>query len=181
MAVNEILPFGAGASNELTQAAYAADAQRTSGNQPGIARSPLVNKALHQSSTIAAGVAQFIADRQGANVTDTLLPSQVAALLVAALGSGSTLGNPGNIALPGGWILKVGTTPYADLAVEAAVVVNYGTPFPNAAVALMHSVQSSQLVTSRTAGFNAGGFNVTLHEFDTTAVGGALHWFALGY
>jgi len=84
MASNEILPFGATASNELTQAAYAADAQRLTGHQPGVARSALMNKTLHQVSVIAAGVAQFLADRQATNIVDTLTPAQVAALFATA-------------------------------------------------------------------------------------------------
>lgn len=91
MASNSILPFGATASNELSQSAYAADAQRLTGNQPGVARSPLVNKALHQLSVVAAGVAQFVADRQSADVVDTLTPAQFATMLAAA-GRGGLIG-----------------------------------------------------------------------------------------
>lgn len=82
---NKILGFGTSATNELTDAAYAADAQRLSGNVPGVARSSLVNKVLHQTSVIAAGVAQYLADRQSADIVDTLTPAQVAALLTANL------------------------------------------------------------------------------------------------
>lgn len=87
MALNKILGFGTSATNELTDAAYAADAQRLSGNVPGVARSSLVNKALHGLSTMAAGLAQFLADRQGSDIVDTLTPAQVAALLTANLPS----------------------------------------------------------------------------------------------
>ncbi len=87
MATNEILPFASTdtGTNLLTQAEYTADAQRTTGNQPGIARSKLVNKSLRQASTIAAGLAEFIADWQANNVTDGLTPQQVADYLLAAL------------------------------------------------------------------------------------------------
>lgn len=87
MATNEILLF-AGAdigANLLTQAEYSADTQRPIGNQPGIARSKLVNKALRQSSLIAAGVAEFIADKQGNNVTDSLTAQNIADYLEAAI------------------------------------------------------------------------------------------------
>lgn len=82
---NKILGFGTSATNELNDVAYAADAQRLSGNVPGVARSSLVNKVLHQASAIVAGVAQFLADRQSADIVDTLTPAQIAALLTANL------------------------------------------------------------------------------------------------
>lgn len=77
MATNEILQFAETdtGTNLLTQAEYLADAQRPIGNQPGVARSKLVNKALRQSSLIAAAVAQFIADNQTNNVVDTAAPA----------------------------------------------------------------------------------------------------------
>lgn len=84
---NEILPFASTntGTNLLTQAEYTSDAQRTTGNQPGIARSKLVNKAMRQSSLLAAGLAEFIADYQANNVTDGLTPQQVADYLVNAI------------------------------------------------------------------------------------------------
>lgn len=57
-------------TNLLSQVAYAADAQRLIGNQPGIARSPLVNKAIRQSAAIAAAIAQLVADITNQNVVD---------------------------------------------------------------------------------------------------------------
>jgi hypothetical protein len=87
MATNEILRFAETntGTNLLTQAEYASDAQRTTGHQPGIARSKLENKALRQASLIAAGVAEFIADYQANNVTDSLTAQQVADYLLAAI------------------------------------------------------------------------------------------------
>lgn len=71
MATNEILTFAAGGgANILTQAEYASDAQRTSGNVPGVARSKLVNKAARQSSFVSAMIGQFIADQGGIDVVD---------------------------------------------------------------------------------------------------------------
>lgn len=89
MATNEILPFASTntGTNLLTQAEYSADAQRTTGNQPGIARSKLVNKALRQASLISAGLAEFIADYQANNVTDSLTAQNVADYLYAAIQS----------------------------------------------------------------------------------------------
>lgn len=87
MATNEILPFASTdtGTNLLTQPEYVSDAQRTTGNQPGIARSKLVNKALRQSSLLAAGLAEFIADYQSNNVTDSLTPQNIADYLLAAI------------------------------------------------------------------------------------------------
>lgn len=87
MATNEILRFAETntGTNLLTQAEYAADAQRLIGHQPGIARAKLENKALRQASLMAAGLAEFIADYQANNVTDSLTAQQVADYLLAAI------------------------------------------------------------------------------------------------
>ena len=85
MAENQILPFAyADGANVLSQSDYQADNQRLIGHQPGIARSALENKALRQATTIAAGLAQFIADGQAADVTDAKTPVEIAAMLAAA-------------------------------------------------------------------------------------------------
>lgn len=68
---NDILVFADDVSaNVLTQVEYAADTQRTVGNQAGIARSSFVNKVLRQTSFIAASLAQLIVDRTGQSVLD---------------------------------------------------------------------------------------------------------------
>lgn len=72
MAVNEILQFcGTDTGTNLeSQSDYAADSQRTDGNQPGIAKSKLVNKALRQSSFIATAFAQFLVNTTGSDILD---------------------------------------------------------------------------------------------------------------
>lgn len=87
MATNEILPFASTdtGTNLLTQSEYTADAQRTTGNQPGIARSKLVNKAMRQASLLSAGVAQFMANKQTNNITDGLTKDQIAEYMVTAV------------------------------------------------------------------------------------------------
>lgn len=89
MASNLILPFGQAAvsPNTLSDAAYATDPQRTIGHQIGVARNELENKALVQATSVAAGLAQFIADNQANNVTDALTPAQIESYLIAALSS----------------------------------------------------------------------------------------------
>jgi hypothetical protein len=87
MATNEILPFASTntGTNLLTQAEYTSDAQRSIGHQPGIARSKLENKVLRQASLMAAGLAEFIADYQANNVTDSLTTQNIADYLYAAI------------------------------------------------------------------------------------------------
>lgn len=86
MAENQILPFAQGqGANVLSQSDYAGDSMRLQGHQPGVARSALENKALLQCSSIAAGLAQFIADGQADDVTDAKTPAEIAAMLQAAV------------------------------------------------------------------------------------------------
>lgn len=122
MATNEILPFATTntGTNLLTQAEYVADAERITGHQPGIARSKLENKALRQSSLIAAGVAQFIAQYQSNNVTDSLTVQQVADYLLAAvrfqIPSGIiTMWSGSTANIPAGWFLCNGQNGTPDL------------------------------------------------------------------
>lgn len=87
MATNEILTFATTntGTNLLTQAEYASDSQRVIGHQPGIARSKLENKVLRQASLLSAGLAEFIADYQANNVTDSLTPQNIADYLLNAI------------------------------------------------------------------------------------------------
>ena len=143
MATNEILPFASTdtGTNLLTQAEYSTDSQRPIGNQPGIARSKLVNKALRQSSLVSAGVAQYIANKQAANVVDTLTTEQLATLMenaVAAqitaasalsLPTGSLIYYAGSVA-PAGYLEANGAllsrTTYAALFAAIGIIYNAG-------------------------------------------------------
>jgi hypothetical protein len=81
----EILGFAqAGGALVQSQVDYAADAERTLGNQPGIARPDFVNKTLRQCAAMSAGLAQYLANRQTIDVTDSLTASQIAGMLAAA-------------------------------------------------------------------------------------------------
>jgi hypothetical protein len=86
MATNDFVPFCSvdTGTNLEEQAAYLADPQLLIGNQPGVARSQLVNKALRQSTYIAACLAQFLANTTGNNVLDDATMSEVLATLAAA-------------------------------------------------------------------------------------------------
>lgn len=57
-------------TNLLTQGEYATEPQRVIGNQPGIAKSKLVNKAMRQATAITSSYAQFISDTTGQDVLD---------------------------------------------------------------------------------------------------------------
>ncbi len=89
MATNEILKFAESATNILSQGDYDTDPQRDEGVS-GIARSALNNKTQKQTSTVAAGVSQFIADNQSEDVTDDLTADEYAALFDTALKRGSS-------------------------------------------------------------------------------------------
>ncbi|HCL7278878.1 TPA: hypothetical protein N2X24_000593 [Escherichia coli] len=71
MATNDFKPFATGSgANVLSQADYEALSVLASGFLSGKASSAQVNKALRQSSTIAAVLAQFMADSTGSDVLD---------------------------------------------------------------------------------------------------------------
>lgn len=91
MATNEILNFCSTdtGTNLLSQSDYALDTQRPIGNQPGTARSQLVNKVLRQTSSVCAGFGQFLANTQSTDITDGLTTSQLSDIILNAI-RGST-------------------------------------------------------------------------------------------
>lgn len=124
MATNEILTFAGTdtGTNLLTQAEYTSDSQRAIGNQPGIARSKLVNKAMRQTSLVAAALAQYIANRQGSNVVDTKTVSELEAMLVSAISAQINASLPETV--PPSTIIYVprSTAPTGYLKANGAVV-----------------------------------------------------------
>lgn len=72
MATNNFLTFCPtdSGTNLLTQGEYAIAADRTVGNQPGVASSKLVNKAIRQSSVITSQLAQYLSDKMATNILD---------------------------------------------------------------------------------------------------------------
>lgn len=86
MATNEILQFcdNDTGTNLLTQGEYESDTQRRIGNQPGIARSKFVNKVLRQTSTVAAGIGEFIKNG-GNDCTDAQNPNIIAKNIESAV------------------------------------------------------------------------------------------------
>ncbi len=82
---NNFLPFCPTdtGTNLPSQGDYAAAADRTSGNKPGIASSMLNNKALRQANFITSQTAQFIADTLGADVLDDAISAKLLAQINA--------------------------------------------------------------------------------------------------
>lgn len=127
MAANEILPFSQGAgANVLTQAAYTDDPQRIIGHQPGIARAPLANKAVLQSSAVAAGVAQFLANFQGGDITDQLTPQAFSDAFKAALNAAGLF----TTQAPGDQSTKPATCAFVQATVGAAINAGAVVHFP---------------------------------------------------
>lgn len=137
MAANNILPFAQGGTALVqTQATYVADAERTTGNQPGVARPDFVNKTLRQVGAIAAGLAQFLADNQATDVDDALTPAALAAMILAAIKSATAMPAGSIIWVPGGSVpagtIKVNgallsRTAYARLFTFASIAGNMTT------------------------------------------------------
>ena len=72
MAVNYIYQFAGDISAlVLNDGDYSSDVQRPVGNQPGVARADLVNKALRQCSYMSTVLAQFIVTHGGESVHDS--------------------------------------------------------------------------------------------------------------
>lgn len=94
MSDNEFLPFGTGAgANVLSQAEWAALADRSNGFQSGVAKSANVNKALRQAAFVAAMIGQFTADYGGDALDNGDLPTfedNFKAALAAWIASGSS-------------------------------------------------------------------------------------------
>jgi hypothetical protein len=89
MTTNEILQFGTGGTVEdgdvLDLATYAALGDRVNGHQPGIANRALANMIARQTAHMAAGLAQFIANRYLGGVLDDGDLDKVEAGLLAAI------------------------------------------------------------------------------------------------
>lgn len=133
MATNELLPFAAGVgANVLTQAQYAADSQRTSGNVPGVARSALVNKASRQAAFVASMIGQFIVDKTSLDVLDN---GDVAALLnnfIAALSASPAFTGTPTAPTPtaGNSTTRIATTAFVQNAVQGvAIAPGFVLPF----------------------------------------------------
>lgn len=83
---NDFLQFAtSGSANVQSQAAYAADSNRTDGNQPGVASSALNNKALRQANFVTSNLAQIMENFTGASVLDDGVTARFLQTLTATL------------------------------------------------------------------------------------------------
>lgn len=169
MATNEILQFAETdtGTNLLTQAEYFADSQRPIGNQPGVARSKLINKALRQSSVIAAGIAEFLADNQSNNITDSLTPQNIADYMASVVRS---LGIPTAVAGGTADAITADFTPNVSLTNGTTVIVRSG-----AANATTTPTFAPDGLTAKTI---VKGNNLALAAGD---IAGAGHWLEMTY
>lgn len=87
MPTNNFLPFCPTdtGTNLLTQGDYAVAADRTIGNQPGVASAKLVNKAIRQPTFVVSQFAQFLSDFLGVDVLDNGVTATLLAQMNAAL------------------------------------------------------------------------------------------------
>lgn len=70
---NKFLPFASGAgANVQSDADYSADAERTIGNQPGVARSNFVNKSLKQACNFAHLLSEVMANQNDEVLSDSM-------------------------------------------------------------------------------------------------------------
>jgi microcystin-dependent protein len=132
MATNDFIPFATGGSaNVESQADYILDPQVPIGQQPGIAKSALNNKALRQGTYIASCIAQFLSNMTGDSVLDDGTQSEVLATMakIWPAPTGAVLPFAGSVA-PTGFLLADGSavsrTTYANLFAVVGVVYGPG-------------------------------------------------------
>jgi hypothetical protein len=160
MADNKIYPFAQPATppNILSNEDYAASTTVTSTGYvaESIASSALMSKAQRQTSAIAAGIAQWIADNQVAEVNDSLSPATLAGMITAGLSAVNLTTQP-----QFDYSQKAATTEFVKRAAGSfESMVNYGvnTALTNADVGRLVVPSTAGLVFSLplTSGVPAG-------------------------
>ena len=185
MATNEILTFAATGTNILTQAEYVADSQRSIGNQPGTARSKLVNKSLRQTSLMSAALAQVVADNQLIDVVDTLTPTALAAMIEEAVmgiiegmfgGANQSTGVDGFQRLPGGLLIQRGVVTNSPTP-NTPIAVTFPVAFTTSNVAVSNTPQTTVSgATGWTDAVTALGFNSRC-----SVASAPTRWIAVGF
>ena len=130
-------------SNLLTDTVYGASdyTDRTIGNQPGIAKSKLVNKGLRQSTAMASGLALFCSRNvNGITVTDNDSAAAIATYIEDAIAARDT--SAARIAiLEAKLAAQVGTvTPYAGATAPADYLLCQGQSVLRASYPALFSV-----------------------------------------
>lgn len=195
MATNKIYKFAENGttSDLLTDSEYDADSQRLIGNQPGIARAKLVNKALKQHSVMSAGLASFLATNQATNIDDTLTGPQIETAIGAALngfakGSNQLLAVNGYQIFAGGLIIQWGTL---NDAVNTDGVITFPITFPTACLFRIcrntndfsttpapDTIEVTAYDTKTVSSFKWVSTNVNTGVLTAP---GTFSWFAIGY
>lgn len=87
MPANDFLPFCPTdtGTNLLDQSTYLAATDRVDGNQPGVASSKLVNKAIRQPAYVVSQFAQFLSNNLNNDVLDNATPAQLLSQINATL------------------------------------------------------------------------------------------------
>lgn len=130
MPTNEILQFAAegseAAGDLLSQAEYAAHPYRSTGHQVGIARRAVENRVLRQVSHMAAGLAQFIANRYTPGVVDDADLDKVEEGLAEAIRTFVVTGYGKNLGLAGQVLSLLSETGATLGQVTLPSVTGYG-------------------------------------------------------
>lgn len=170
---NEILKFCETdtGTNLPTQAAYTADVQRTTGNQPGIAKSKLVNKALRQSAWISKVFADYLIQQTGGNVTDDSNDAVLLAKITATFATGLPIASIVDMTVP--------QVPTGFLKCNGANVsrTTYSALFASLVTAQSYTLQTftvtiaSPAVVTKTAHGFTGGERLRLSTTGTLPTG----------
>lgn len=117
MATNDFLVFDESGTNQMSQADYAANIQRTEGVVQGIASAAFHNKIYHQASFMGAMLGQFIADA-GYPASDVDL-AQLQSYFEEALRQNM---NPASNTQPG--VIRIATDAEATAQTLETVAIN---------------------------------------------------------
>lgn len=121
--INDFVPFATGVSaNVESQSDYLADPQTAIGQQPGVAKSAQNNKALRQATSIAAALAQYMANQTGNDVLDDGNQAELLATLALTF--------PGNT-LPTQTTLTTTGTPTGYLFTCSTANATVGATYTN--------------------------------------------------
>lgn len=177
MATSNILPFCPTdiATNLLSNPDYLAASDRVSGNKPGVASARLNNKALRQSTAIAAAMSTLAAALQATDITDdTAQATLVAAFRAAFVGSQSLLPS-GWRKFPDGMILQWG-----GVIIPTSTGTNWVFPiaFPTNALNVQATLSTGSAEIIYMTGFN-NTFAVVDSNPGATLISAQM--FAIGY
>lgn len=166
MPTNEILQFGTDGTVEggdvLELADYQAAADRSGGVQPGIASRALFNTAMRQVSLMAAGLAEFIANRHEAGVVDDGDLAKIEAGLVEAIGAMITAAAPSQATTDATGVVELATEAEALAGTDATrAVTPVGLATKLAAVLISATTSAAGIVELATTTETTTGTDAT--------------------